>query len=177
MHLFYKGFSAIELLTVLLVAGIVLSLSVPSFGKALARSRQSAEINALFHALYLARKESIRRKTRVSLCPSRDGSACAPGRDWSRGWILFENTDRDEPPVNDPGEPVILVHSGGQHVRIEANRHGFTSRGTRKRATNGTLVFCDVAGRIPARALVISYTGRPRVADTRRGGETYACSG
>ena len=41
--------------------------------------------------------------------------------------------------------------------------------------TNGTLIFCDRAGRARPRALVISYTGRPRVAyeDTR--GRPYRC--
>ena len=175
MPLFNRGFSLLELMLTVLLAGLLLGLGVPSFADFLARNRQTAEVNALFHALYLARKESIRRRQRVALCPTVDGENCAPGADWSAGWLLFENTDRDSPPKNDPGEPVILVHAVDPRVRIEANRRGFTSRGTRKRATNGTFVFCDPAGRVPAKALVVSYTGRPRVATKRRNGEAYAC--
>jgi len=176
MSLLSRGFSLLELLVTVLVAGLLLGIGVPSFSGFLASNRQTAEINALFHALYLARKESIRRRQMVSLCPSPDGKRCSPSADWSAGWLLFENTDRDVPPRNDPGEAVILVHSVRPGVRIEANRRGFTSRGVRKRATNGTFVVCDSASRVPAKALVVSYTGRPRVARRRVSGEAYACA-
>lgn len=176
MLLFNRGFSLLELLVTVLLAALILGVGIPSLAESLARQRQSAEINALFHALYLARKESIRRRQVVSICPSRDGIRCAPGRDWTHGWLMFENTDRDSPPENDPGEPVILVHNGDPQVEIRANRRGFTSRSTRKRATNGTLVYCDPKGRIAPRALVVSYTGRPRIATRQRNGRTYECA-
>ena len=46
---------------------------------------------------------------------------------------------------------------------------------TQLRATNGTFVVCDEAGRVPPRALVVSYTGRPRVAMETPRGEPYSC--
>ena len=54
-----------------------------------------------------------------------------------------------------PVEPGIL---------IVANRRGFTLRSTELRATNGTLIICDARERAEARAIVVSYNGRPRVA-------------
>ncbi len=170
------GFSLFELLITVLIASLILSLGVPSLAGSLARSRQTAEINALFHALYLARKESLRRRHVVSLCPSADGLGCRPGKDWSDGWIMFENSDRDEPPERDPGEALIMAHGVSNMVQVTANRRGFTSRGVRKRATNGTFVICDRAGRIAPKALVVSYTGRPRVARQQRNGAPYACA-
>lgn len=170
------GFSLLELLMTMLVASLVLSLGVPSLATTLAKSRQTAEINALFHALYLARKESLRRRQVVSLCPSTDGRSCRPGRDWSSGWIMFENADRDEPPERDAGEALVYSHAASAGLRITANRRGFTSRGVRKRATNGTFVVCDRAARIAPKALVVSYTGRPRVARRQRNGAAYACA-
>jgi len=173
---FLRAFTLLEVLTTVLIIGVLLSLAVPSFAKSLARSRQSAEINALFHAFYLARKESIRRRALVSLCPTNDQRSCAPGRDWSDGWLMFENTARSDPPVMAPGAPLILAHTSTRELRITANRRGFTSRGIHKRATNGTLVFCDPKGRIAPRALVVSYTGRPRIADRRQDGRSYDCA-
>jgi len=173
---YLRAFTLLELLTTVLVVSALVSLAVPAFSKSLARSRQSAEINALFHAFYLARKESIRRRARVSLCPTNDGRSCAPGRDWSNGWLLFENAPGTDPPVMAPGASPILAHGSTGRVRIAANRRGFTSRGVHKRATNGTLVFCDPEGRIAARALVVSYTGRPRIADATRSGGHYDCA-
>ncbi len=170
------AYTLYELLVTTLVAAAVLATAIPSFSGMLARQRQRVEIDALFHAVHVARKESIMRRRAVSLCPSSDGDACEPGSDWSQGWILFENRDRDWPPQVDDDEPVLTRHQVGPGVQIRANRHGFTLRSVFRRATNGTLVVCDPAGRIQARALVVSYTGRPRVALQTRGRKPWSCA-
>jgi type IV fimbrial biogenesis protein FimT len=176
MHRRDYGFSLYELLLTLALIAIVIGLAVPSFAKTLANGRLRTEVNALFHAVHLARKESIMRRSVVSICPSFDGATCTPGLDWSSGWIMFNNRDRDEPPALDPNEPVLQVHRAGPHIRITANRRGFTLRATELRATNGTIVVCDLANRVTPRALVVSYTGRPRVALKDRRGEAYKCT-
>lgn len=170
------GFSLLELLMTIAVAALILTLGLPSFGALKARNAQRVELDALFHAVHHARKASIMRKEVVSLCPSRDGATCSPGRDWSGGFLVFANSDRDEPPELDAGEVLLHQHRASESVNITANRRGFTLRATFLRATNGTLVVCDRAGRVTPRALVISYTGRPRVAERTPSGDGYACS-
>ena len=170
------GFSLYELLMTLMLAALLLSIGLPSFSSLLARSQQAVEINALFHAFHLARKQSIMRRKVVSLCPSQDGESCLAGKDWSQGWIMFENTDRDSPPRVDPGEIIVRAHDVADSVRIIANRQAFTLRATYKRATNGTIVICDTRNRAPAKGLIVSYTGRPRVALERQDGSPYACA-
>ena len=170
------GYSLFELVMTLALAAIVLTIGLPSFSGMVARSHQRVEIDALFHAIHLARKESIVRRRVVSLCPSFDGQSCVPGRDWSGGWLLFVNSDRDVPPRVDPGEPVLTRHRAGDSVRITANRRGFSLRSTQQRATNGTIVVCDKAGRTRPKAIVVSYTGRPRVALETSKGDAYHCA-
>lgn len=171
-----RGFTLYELLLSLALVAILVSLGIPSFTVLLTKSRQTIEINALFHAIHLARKESIVQRQVVSLCPSIDGAQCRPDTDWSSGWIVFRNADKDSPPQVDPGEPVVLTHTVADNFRISANRRGFTLRATFKRATNGTFVVCDRRNRIPPKGLVVSYTGRPRVAFTRPDGRPYSCA-
>ena len=175
MHARDSGYSLLELMMTIAVAAMILTLGVPSFSALKARNAQRVEINALFHAVHLARKGSIMRKQVVSLCPTADGLTCNPGRDWSGGFLVFENSDRDEPPELDDGEILLYRHLASPSVKIAANRRGFTLRATFLRATNGTLVVCDRAGRVSPRALVISYTGRPRVAERTPGGAPYSC--
>ena len=170
-----QGFTLYELLLTLVLIAIITSIAIPSFANSLARQRQRVEIDALFHAVHQARKESIMRRKVVSLCPSLDGRTCSPSEDWSSGWLLFQNKDRDSPPRLDAGEPLLLQHRVGDNVRISANRKGFTLRATFLRATNGTFVFCDPKDRIVPKALVVSYTGRPRVARHKTNGELYSC--
>lgn len=170
-----RGYSLYELVMTLALAALVLTLGLPSFGSLAADKRLRTETDALFHAIHRARKASIVRRRVVSLCPSVDGLSCSQGYDWSRGWIVFANVDRDEPPQVDPGEPILQRHAVDERVQVAANRRGFTLRSTHLRATNGTLVVCDRSGRAETRALVVSYTGRPRVARSDRRGNAYAC--
>ena len=176
MHARDSGYSLLELMMTIAVAALILTLGVPSFSALKARNAQRVEINALFHAVHLARKGSIMRKQVVSLCPTADGLTCNPGRDWSGGFLVFENSDRDEPPELDDGDILLYRHLASPSVKIAANRRGFTLRATFLRATNGTLVVCDRAARVSPRALVISYTGRPRVAERTPRGAPYSCA-
>jgi type IV fimbrial biogenesis protein FimT len=172
MRLRTRAFTLYELLITLALLTILVALGLPTISNLAAKSRQSAEINTLFHAFHQARKESIMRRRVVSLCPSLDGRTCAKTTDWSEGWLLFF----DPAGTGWPGDGIVLRHTVSDTVRISANRRIFTARGTRKRTTNGTLVFCDRRGRTGAKALVISYTGRPRVAERRTDGSAWTCA-
>ena len=169
------GYSLFELLMTMTLVALVLTLGIPSFGSIVANHRIRVEVDALFHAVHLARKSSIARRRVVTICPSDDGRDCEPGFDWSTGWIMFVNTDRDYPVVRDDDEAILNYHPVDENARIMSNRKTFTFRSTELRATNGTLVFCDRRGRATARALVISYTGRPRVTRKDRRGKPYPC--
>jgi type IV fimbrial biogenesis protein FimT len=169
------GYSLYELIITVGIAALVLSLGVPSFGKILADHRLKIEVDAIFHAIHLARKESIVRRRAVTLCPSNDGQNCASGFDWSDGWIMFANLDRDAPATRDVGEPLLQRFSVSSHNQVTANRRSFSFRTTALRATNGTFIFCDRARRASPRALIVSYTGRPRVSRIDRNGNPYTC--
>ena len=169
-----RGFSLYELVMTLAIFALTLTLGIPSLGAIVANHRLRVEVDQVFHAIHLARKESVVRRRVVTLCPSADGEQC--GNDWSAGWIVFVNLDRDWPARREPEEPVIKRMSVAPENRIVANRRSFSLRSVNLRATNGTLIFCDRAGRARPRALVVSYTGRPRVAYEDRRGRPYACT-
>ena len=170
------GYSLYELLMTLGLISLVLTLGIPSFGAMAANNRLRTEVDALFHAIHLARKSSVVRRQVVTLCPSKDGLFCDESTDWSTGWIMFSNRTRRDSDTRDENEPILRRHSAHPSNRITANRRAFSLRSTELRATNGTVVFCDRNGRGTARALVISYTGRPRVAYADRKGRPYTCA-
>lgn len=170
------GYSLYELVMTVAVISVVLGLGVPSFSNMAANARIRVEIDRLFHAIHLARKESIVRRRVMTICPTLDGENCDPDGDWSTGWIVFSNKDRDWPAIRDPDEAIIRHVKIDSRIRITANRKSFSLRSTQLRATNGTLVVCDHRGRGRARALVVSYTGRPRVAYETSRGTPYQCA-
>ena len=112
------GYSLHELLVTVLVFAIVLTLGLPAFGDIVARHRVRVEIDALFHAIHLARKESIVRRRVVTLCPTVDFEVCVPTLDWSQGWMMFANHDRSDTQTREADEPLLRASSVNSGVRI-----------------------------------------------------------
>jgi type IV fimbrial biogenesis protein FimT len=109
------------------------------------------------------------------LCRSSDGRQCADAGDWSGGFIVFANDDADSPPRVDAGEAILeagLPFAGGL---IGANRSFFVFRPPGRRSVNGTLWLCDDRGEAAARVVVVSYSGRPRVAPARESPTAVSC--
>jgi len=171
-----SAYSLFELLMTLAIAAIVLTIGLPSFARLVADHRLRVESDALFHAVHLARKESIARRRVVTLCSSLDGQTCAGDKDWSSGWILFVNQGRSNETVRDPNEELLTYHPVAVEARLTANRLAFSLRSTDLRATNGTLIICDRGEQATARALIISYTGRPRVSLYQASGQAWKCA-
>ena len=173
---YLAGYSLYELIVTLGLAAVVLSVGIPSFSGLVAEHRLRTEANALFHAIHVARKESIMRRRVVTICASVDALTCLGSTDWSIGWIMFANDSMQNTDRRNSSEPLLMTHKVAPNTLIRTNRKVFSLRSTRLRATNGTLVLCDQNKAAEARALVVSYTGRPRVARRNRSGEAYQCT-
>ena len=110
------GATLIEMLTAVTIIAVVGAAAIPAFGELRRDAERNDVVNRLYHALYLARSESLTRGEVVSVCKSRDGVGCARGRvEWGAGWIVFINADRDDPPERDADEAAIAVYSGWPH--------------------------------------------------------------
>lgn len=158
-----NGVTLIELMISLGVLGILATLAAPGFADLIADSSRTTAVNDLFHALFFARSESMKRGAVVTVCKSSDGLACARQGDWTIGWMVFANQDSDEPAARDTNEPVLAVYQGWSRGRITSNRPAYSFRPYTQGVVNGTIVFCDTRGSEHARAIIVSHTGRPRI--------------
>lgn len=159
------GFSLLELLVTLSVAGIVLGLAAPAFNGILLDSRRTVAVNSFVHSIYLARVTAATQGRTVSICRSTDGDSCSNGTaNWQHGWIVFVNTDRDEPPMRDANEPILSVQAAWHGGAATSNRRSYSFRPFQHAVVNGTVVFCDRRGPMRARAVIINIVGRPRIA-------------
>jgi type IV fimbrial biogenesis protein FimT len=159
------GFSLLELLVTLSVAGILLGLAAPSFKGILLDSQRTAAVNSFVHSIYLARITAATQGRTVSICRSTDGDTCSNGTaNWQHGWIVFVNNDRDEPPMRDANEPILSVQSAWRGGTVTSNRRSYSFRPYQHAVVNGSMVFCDRRGPTQARAIIINIAGRPRIA-------------
>jgi type IV fimbrial biogenesis protein FimT len=158
------GFTLWELLCTLGIAAVVIMTGVPAFRTFLLDARLTADVNAWVLAVQLARSEAAKRGRPVIVCPTDDLVRCG-GADvpLHRGWMVFVNLDDTYPLRRSPAEPLLYVHSPRITGSIVGNRPYYEFRPGR-RSTNGTTVFCDRRGVVAAKAVIVSYTGRPRVA-------------
>jgi type IV fimbrial biogenesis protein FimT len=160
------GFSAVELMTIIVIVGVLLAVGVPSFIGMMQSHKITATTNALFSAVNLTRSEAIHRGTRVDLVPAGDG------RNWQDGWLVFVDENNNQRP--DPGEKVIFSHPAvDRDMRIVAR---FTDSKVQYLAFNGSGRTRTNAGSqisqsgnwrldigTQSRKIVINFMGRPRV--------------
>ena len=169
------GFTLADLLITVGLLGILSVTAVPAFTNVLLSARMTDQVNSLVHAVHLAKQAAHMRLTEVALCRSADGRQCRHSGPWHEGWLLFVNTDGDTPPQIAASEPVLASAGAWPGGTISANRQFFVFRPATIRSTNGTLTFCDRRGGDAARALIISYTGRPRTTRRAPGNGPLTC--
>lgn len=171
------GLSLTELLLAIALLGVVTGFAVPSFRSLQLDGARTRQVNQFVQSIHLARSEAMKRSTVVSLCPSDDGRTCGTAgvTEWDAGWLVFENLDRDSPAVLDPGEPVVQVYPAWNDGQVRGNRATLSFRSFGQSGVTATYVFCDARGRRAARAVIISQSGRPRVATRTASGAALDC--
>jgi len=159
-----SGYSLLELIVTITIGAVLVGLATPALRGLILDSRQVGDINALVHAVQLARSEAAKRRRPVVLCKTVDRIHCGNSNvTWDQGWMVFANKDDQQPPQRSADEPLIWAHQPAMVGSITGNRANFQFRPFFWRSTNGTITFCDERGVAAARAVIISYTGRPRV--------------
>jgi type IV fimbrial biogenesis protein FimT len=166
-----RGFTLVELLTVLAVISILVSAAVPMFSGIAETMRLNAAARDFMAHLQFARGEAIKRNARVALCPSADGVSCAAGGRWEQGWLVFQDSDNNG--LRDGGEPLLQQAAAlapGYRMRGNQNLAQYVSfhpsaetRTTSGAFQAGTLTVCRTsASPASARQIVLNAAGRPR---------------
>ncbi len=89
------GFTLMELMVTLSIAGIMLSIAIPSFTSTIRSSRITTQVNEFVTSINFIRSEAVKRGMRVSMCKSSDGATCVTSGNWAQGWIVFTNQNED----------------------------------------------------------------------------------
>ncbi|MBT8145031.1 MAG: GspH/FimT family pseudopilin [Gammaproteobacteria bacterium] len=169
-----RGFTLFDLLVTVALAAIVAGLALPMLHASVLNAQRRDALNAWMSSVYLARHTAIRRLLPVVICPATP-SPCETPADWNSGWIVFINADGDVPPQLDAGETILRQEPPRPRITLHSNRAAFRFHRVGLRSTNGTVTVCDSRGSEGARTIIISYTGRPRIATTMANGDTINC--
>lgn len=167
------GFTLVELMAVVAIAGVLLLVAAPAFQTQIQNSRISSAATGLLSSFMFAKSEAVGRNNFVTVCKRNTaGSGCVTTGGWEQGWIVFTDTDNSAG-VN--GTDTILQIK-------EPLAEGVTARGTTTPAPgianfityrpNGltnltatqTLLICDERGfGENARGLIVSLLGKASI--------------
>lgn len=189
----HSGFTLIELVITMAIIGILITVGVPNLKSFLQGNRLIAATNELVSALHIARSEAIKLNSRVSICPSTDGSTCTGGNNWADGWVVFVDADSNllgtaAACVAINTDCLLRVHSGfgddqltvtGLDNIVNISSLTFSSRGLPianigadgafQRAVFSLCRLDDGGATVDRRAVRLSLPGRARVSDNIAG--------
>lgn len=195
----HQGFTLLELLTTITIAGVLISVAVPAMSGFIQKSKMTTYANELVSAIHIARSEAIKRNVVSCICPTADATiaapACVASDNWESGWISFTDTDGDcvFNPADNPPDVLLKAVSNEKFTRFTVrNNHDsinnpnfirFNTRGAPQRSNGafqqGMFTICDERGYILAdgetipRGVVLSAAGSLR--STRNATVVTAC--
>lgn len=79
------GFSAIEIMVVLAIAGILAAIAAPNMAKMIQTQRLKSTAFDVFASVTLARSEALKRNKAVTITPE--------GGNWKDGWTITDSSD------------------------------------------------------------------------------------
>jgi type IV fimbrial biogenesis protein FimT len=83
-----KGFTLLEMMVTITIAGILLAIAVPALGTFIRGSRLSGGSREFIVDFALARNEAVLRAGTVTVCTSTNMTACT-NSPWTAGRIIF----------------------------------------------------------------------------------------
>jgi type IV fimbrial biogenesis protein FimT len=187
------GYTLLELLVALAIIAILGTMMGPNMLSVVDRNRKAAALSDTFGMLSMARSEAVNQQATVALCPTTDQATCN-GSDWEDGWLLFVDDGSGTGGTANDGningtEALLRVGQPASGV-ITIRSRNFSDAGAISfdldgmAEERGTIVICDDNGHTEASAVVLNFSGQPRLAgdddnngtlDEDDGSEISAC--
>lgn len=155
------GFTLLQLAICLAIVATVVAIALPVYTAAVASTHSAAVRSAMVESILHASRQAVVSADHVVLCPSRNGSSCMDGFEWSDGWIVF--SDRNPDRMRTADEPIVM-----RQPPLENGMKMFSTQG-RKRivfqprghaaGTNVTFTLCPNGRSRHASKLIMGNSG------------------
>ena len=154
-----SGFTIIELLITVAIAGTLLAVALPSYRDQVANNCLTANVNELVVSLQLARSEATRRRQSVLVTATTPTAT----NEWGAGWTVWQDIDDDSAIDDIEKIKVVTTTCSATTIDETGNDSEFEYRPTGFIDDAGTFNVCDDRTGETGRQLSISVTGRPNI--------------
>jgi type IV fimbrial biogenesis protein FimT len=171
-----RGATLLELAFVLLLTALLLGSSVPTLTQVRQNMALGAAVNQMMLALHYARSLAITRAVPVAVCQTLDGERCVPlAGTASQRFMVFINEDLDQPAQRDANEEIMRRFEIAPTLALRGTRSAVNYWPAPRAGTTTTFSFCDTRKIAAPRAVIVSQTGRPRMARVAPDGSAITC--
>jgi type IV fimbrial biogenesis protein FimT len=179
-----SGFTILELMIVIAIAGILVAVGIPSFRNLVKDNCLTTGTNLLVSSFQQARSEAVKRSTTLTITASNAGGA----NEWGNGWTVTINEDSNNDGDLDTGEDfdgdgllgdgktyseaifrIVTLSCTGTTMDETGNDTVFVYESDGFIDAAGTFDVCDDRTGETGKQITINAVGRPNT-DTRYAG-------
>lgn len=161
-----NGFTLLELMITLSIVAIVVTIGVPNFRGVIMDNRMVSQSNQFVRSINLARSSAVRYQRNAVICVSNDYDAavpsCAASTDWSNGWIVWVDKNRNA--ATDANEIVSVfppLSDNTNFFSIAVTNFTYDARGFV--VAGGDLTMCDDRTGETGRFIRVNAVGRTNI--------------
>jgi len=148
-----KGFTLVELMVTIAVAGILVALAIPSLSSFIIKMRVDNEVREIQRLLLTARNVAINSGQNASLCPLAVNDTCQNTTNWTGriGVVGADGLVREKSPIK-VGDNLIFAFTNVTYNPV--GQLGFFN------GNSSTFSYCPANNRDYSRGVTVTISGR-----------------